>query len=99
MARIPFLLDRNFDPAETLASHEDRFPRHLGKLRGADPFADETWERTEPETENAPMTRIVDRHRSRQRIKRIPEARHAIGGFVLSDSPSVTNILYPIDIY
>ncbi|CQR83878.1 hypothetical protein SAMN04488021_1132 [Paracoccus aminovorans] len=81
MSRIPFLLVRTFDPAETLASLEDRFLRHLGKLRGMDSFADEAWERTEPETENAPMIRIVDRHRIRRRIRRILEARNAISGF------------------
>lgn len=47
MPRIPFLLVRTFDPGETLASLEDRFLRHLGKLRGVDPFADEGWELTE----------------------------------------------------
>lgn len=82
MSRIPFLLVRTFDPAETSASLEERLLRHLGKLRGVDPFADDdAWERTEPETENPPMIHISDRHRIRQRIKRILEARSAISGF------------------
>lgn len=80
MSRIPFLLVRTFDPAETSASLEERFLRHLGKLRGVDPFADdETWERTEPE--NPLMIHISDRHRIRRRIKRILAARSAISGF------------------
>ncbi|MDQ7263705.1 hypothetical protein NM680_18055 [Paracoccus sp. PS-1] len=54
MSRIPFLLVRTFNPEETLASLEDRFLRHLGKLCGVDPFADKAWERTEPETEEPP---------------------------------------------
>lgn len=82
MSRIPFLLVRTFDPAETLASLEERFLRHLGKLRGVDPFADnEAWEHTEPETEDPPMIRIADRHRIRERIKCILVVRSAISGF------------------
>ncbi|WP_199259554.1 P-loop NTPase family protein [Paracoccus binzhouensis] len=82
MSRIPFLLVRTFDPGETLASLEDRFLRHLGKLHGVDPFADdEVRERIEPEAKNAPMIRIADRHRIRRRIKRILKARDAISGF------------------
>ena len=82
MSRIPFLLVRTFDLEETLASLEERFLRHLGKLRSVNPFADdEAWERTEPETENPPMIRIADRHRIRRRIKRILEARSTINGF------------------
>lgn len=83
MSRIPFLLVRTFDPAETTACLEDRFFRHLCSLRGLDLPSDDDDEEPsfpDPQVQGPPAISVVERYRIRKRARRVFEARKAASG-------------------
>lgn len=83
MSRIPFLLIRTFNPEETTACLEDRFYRHLCKLRGLVPRSEEDDEMTSfpnPQIQGPFVVREEDRYRIRKRARRIFDARKAASG-------------------
>lgn len=83
MSRIPFLLIRTFNPEETTACLEDRFYRHLCKLRGVVPPSEEDDGMTSfpnPQIQGSFTIREEDRYRIRKRARRIFDARKAASG-------------------